>query len=139
MREKNECKAKYKVRNNFCYWFIWDYFIPLGSFGLWFEKIRHWCDFYLLAGPGMNVNVHLSIDLGAWWCIWILDHRQEPHGTAMCLLVKLEACYLLLFWINPVLSADSSLSNGDRYDEVNGLFGRSLHNFVWALLCCSSG
>lgn len=30
---------------------------------------------------------------------------------AMCLLMELTALYLLLFWINPALSADSSLSD----------------------------
>ena len=54
------------------------------------------------------VSVNCS---GSRWCIWILNHRDESQGRAMCLLVELTALSLLLFWINPVLSADSSLSD----------------------------
>lgn len=48
---------------------------------------------------------------GSRWCIWIPNHRDESQGRAMCLLVELTVFYLLLFWINPVLSVDSSLSD----------------------------
>lgn len=53
---------------------------------------------------------------GSRWCIWILNHRNEPQGRTMCLLVELTAFYLLLFWINPALSADSSLSDHPVYE-----------------------
>lgn len=77
---------------------------------------------------------------GSRWCIWILNHRNEPQGRAMCLLVELTAFYLLLFWINPALSADSSLSDHPcMSDDISGLFGRSLHYSLFTLLWCLSG
>lgn len=73
--------------------FIWDCFIALNHFGLWFQNFRcqHDFDFYLHSGVWDGLECVSINSSESWWCIWILDHRDESHGRAMCLLVKREA------------------------------------------------
>lgn len=74
---------------------------------------------------------------GSRWCIWILNHRDESQGRAMCLLVEPTALYLLLFSINPVLCADSSLSDHPVLEGVmtSVAYLGGVYTILYSLCC----